>query len=235
MSAADRSVGSSGEPETAAEASVSTGHRVSRATVRVKVCGITRPEDAVMAERAGADAIGMIFAPRSKRRIDRERAEAIVAGLGPFVARVGVFVDAPIDEVRGAVRELRLDAVQLHGTEPPAYAAALREEVRVVRAVAFGPHVTPEALATYPADAVLLDAAHPGSGVAFGWDEAGAWRGHPRLILAGGLTPENVAAGIATLEPYGVDVASGVERAPGVKDPARVEAFVRAVRAASGA
>jgi phosphoribosylanthranilate isomerase len=203
------------------------------AEIRVKICGITRPEDAVVAERAGADAIGMIFAATSKRRIDRARARAIVTAVGPFLVRVGVFVDAPIDEVRGAVHDLRLDAVQLQGSEPADYAAALRGEVRVIRAVGFGPDVTPEALASYPADAVLLDAARPGSGEAFRWSEARAWRGHPRLILAGGLTPENVAAGIHALRPYGVDVASGVERAAGVKDAARIAAFVRAARSAS--
>ena len=203
------------------------------APMRVKICGITRPEDAVAAERAGADAIGMIFAASSKRRIDRARARDIVDAVGPLLVRVGVFVDAPIAEVRDAVRDLRLDAVQLHGSEPTDYAAALRGEVRVVRAVRFGPEVTPESLATYPADAILLDAARPGSGEAFPWREARAWRGHPRLILAGGLTPENVAAGIHALRPYAVDVASGVEHAVGVKDAARIAAFVRAAHAAS--
>ncbi|MFO7545326.1 MAG: phosphoribosylanthranilate isomerase [Trueperaceae bacterium] len=203
------------------------------AEIRIKICGITLPEDAVSAERAGADAIGLIFAATSKRRIDRARARAIVAAVGPFLVRVGVFVDAAIEEVRDAVRDLRLDAVQLHGSEGADYAAALRRDVRVVRAVRFGKDVTPEALASYPADAILLDAARPGSGEAFRWSEARAWRGHPRLILAGGLTPENVGAGIHALRPYGVDVASGVERAAGVKDAARIAAFVRAARGAS--
>lgn len=200
--------------------------------VRVKICGITRAEDARMAERAGADAIGLIFAERSKRRVSVSDAAAIVQSLGPFVTRVGVFVDAPLDRVRAAVDRLKLGAVQLHGDEPAAYAAALRGEVMVVRAVAFGPGVTPAALEDYPADAFLLDAPTPGSGERFDWSDASAWRGHPRLVLAGGLTPETVGEGVRALEPYAVDVASGVESSPGIKDGERVQAFVRAVREA---
>lgn len=200
--------------------------------VRVKICGITRVEDARLVERAGADAIGLIFAERSKRRVSVTDAVAIVQALGPFVTRVGVFVDAPLDRVRAAVHRLRLGAVQLHGEEPAAYAAALRGDVTVVRAVAFGPGVTPAALKDYPADAFLLDAPTPGSGVPFDWSDAAQWRGHPRLILAGGLSPETVAAGVRALEPYAVDVASGVESEPGIKDRERVQAFIRAVREA---
>lgn len=220
-------------PHEAGPASGAGGRSLPTAPVRVKICGITRPEDAVVAERAGADAIGLIFAPSSKRRVDRAAARAIVATVGPFLVRVGVFVDADLEQVVDLVQELRLDAVQLHGHESEAYAAEVRRSARVVRALAFGPGVTPQALAAYPADAILLDAAAPGSGRAFGWQEAGAWRGHPRLVLAGGLTPGNVAAGVRALWPYAVDVASGVEAAPGVKDAALVMAFVRAARSAA--
>lgn len=200
--------------------------------VRVKICGITRAEDARLAERAGADAIGLIFAERSKRRVSLAAAAGIVQALGPFVTRVGVFVDAPLDRVRAAVHRLKLGVVQLHGDEPAAYAAALRGEVMVVRAVAFEPDLTPAALEDYPADAFLLDAPTPGSGTRFAWSQAAAWRGHPRLVLAGGLTPETVAEGVRALRPYAVDVASGVESEPGIKDGERVQAFVRAVREA---
>ncbi len=198
--------------------------------VRVKICGVTRPEDAAAAELAGADAIGLNFADRSPRRVDIAQAERVLDALGPFITRVGVFVDAPLERVRAVVRRLRLDAVQLHGGEEPAFAAALRGEVKVIRALPFAAGVTPAALAAYPADAVLLDAASPGSGSPFAWGEAAAWRGHPRLILAGGLTPETVGRGVEALSPYAVDVASGVEAAPGVKDAARIAAFVRAAR-----
>lgn len=199
--------------------------------MRVKICGITRVEDALAAERAGADAVGLIFAARSKRRVDVARAAQIGAALGPFIARVGVFVDAPLAEVVEAVDAARLSAVQLHGAESAEFAAELRGRVRVIRAVAHAPGLTPEALADYPADAILLDAAVPGSGSAFAWREAEAWRGHPRLILAGGLTPGNVGPGVEALRPYAVDVASGVESAPGVKSARLVREFVAAARA----
>lgn len=200
--------------------------------MRVKICGITRPEDAIVAEAAGAHAIGLIFAARSKRRLSLEGAQEIVRAVGPFVGRVGVFVDAPFDEVLTAVRTLGLDTVQLHGHEDMAYAAALRRSVRVIRAFSFTPGLTPEALRRYPADAVLLDGLDPGSGEAFDWAAAAPLRACARLVLAGGLTPANVAEGIRALDPYAVDTASGVETSPGVKDAAKVRAFVQAALAA---
>ena len=202
------------------------------ARVRIKICGVTRAEDARVAERAGADAVGLIFAERSKRRVGLADAAGIVAGLGPFITRVGVFVDAPLETVRAAVHRLGLGAVQLHGDEPAAYAEALRGEVMVVRAMAFGPNLTPASVEHYPADAFLLDAPTPGSGRPFAWADAEAWRGHPRLVLAGGLDPTTVGEGVRALRPYAVDVASGVEREPGIKDAERVQAFVQAVREA---
>lgn len=198
------------------------------ARTRVKICGVTRPEDAAEAERAGADAVGVIFAARSRRRVDLAQAERVLAALGPFVTRVGVFVDEELATVRAAVERLGLDAVQLHGAEPAAYAAALRPYARVIRALPFGPGVTPAALAAYPADAILLDAPRAGSGTSFRWEDARAWRAHPRLILAGGLTVATVADGVRALRPYAVDVASGVESGPGIKDHDLVAAFVRA-------
>lgn len=198
---------------------------------RVKICGITTPHDARMAEAAGADAIGMIFAPTSKRLVTAARAAEIVAAVGPFVTTVGVFVDADLERVKDLVDELKLDAVQLHGNENAAYAAELRNHTSIVRARAFTAARTPATAADYPADAWLIDAATPGSGTTFDWREAEAWRSHPRLVLAGGLTPDNVAEAIAALRPYAVDVASGVETQPGRKDPTAVRRFVAAVRA----
>lgn len=204
--------------------------------VRVKICGITRPEDALVAEAAGADAVGMVFAPSSRRRVSLAAAEEICSALGPLIARVGVFVDADRDEVVGLARRLRLSAVQLHGRETPEYARRLAREVGVVRAVAYSPGLVPDDLAEYGAAAVLLDAQVPGSGRAFAWSEAApAWRGWPRLVLAGGLTPATVGAAIVALRPYAVDVASGVEESPGIKDAAAVRAFVAAAHAASTA
>jgi phosphoribosylanthranilate isomerase len=199
--------------------------------VRVKVCGLTRPEDALAAEAAGADALGVVFAAGSKRRVDVARARSVLARVGPFVARVGVFVDAPVAEVLEAVRGARLSAVQLHGSEDAATVEELARHVPVVQAVRWSPAWDPAVFAAAPIAALLVDGPEPGSGQAFDWDAAAASlaRG-PRWVLAGGLTPDNVATAVARLRPHGVDVASGVEQAPGVKDPAKLRAFVAAVR-----
>jgi len=198
--------------------------------VRVKVCGITRAEDAVAAEAAGADAIGLVFAP-SRRRVDERAARDVIASLGPFVTVVGVFRDQPLNEVIRLVTDLGLDVAQLHGEEDAAYAAAVALHARVVRAVAFERAPRPDSLDGYPAHGLMLDAAVPGSGTSFAWDEAQAWRGHPGLILAGGLTPGNVQEAIRALAPSAVDVSTGVENAPGEKDHDLVRAFVRAAHA----
>lgn len=203
--------------------------------MRVKICGVTRPQDAALAEAAGADAVGLIFAPSSKRQVTLERALEISAALGPLVTCVGVFRDQPLAEVRRVAAALRLDAVQLHGEEDAAYAAALRERWRVIKAVAFSAALEPAWLEDFPADAFLLDGLRPGSGEAFDWGQAAWLKGHPRLILAGGLTPENAAEAARALEPYALDVASGVESAPGIKDPEKVRRFVAAAKAGSGA
>lgn len=220
-------------PETATSDTPDAVPAAPERAVRVKICGVTRPEDAALADAAGADAIGMIFAARSKRRLEPVQAAEIAAAVGPFTARVGVFVDAPLERVREIAAALRLDAVQLHGNEQPAYAAALRPAVQVIKAWSFAPGLRRAVMARYPADAVLLDGLRPGSGEAFDWEAARELRGFPRLVLAGGLTPETVAAGVRALAPYGVDVASGVESAPGIKDPERLRAFVAAVRGAA--
>lgn len=218
--------------------------------VRVKICGVTRVQDALAAEAAGADAVGFVFATGSKRLVTVTEAAAMSAAMGPFCARVGVFVDATKEEIENAVSVARLDAVQLHGSEPPELAAALRRRLRVIRAVSFATAPTPADLADYPADAILLDAAVPGSGVPFPWEQAAAWRAHPKLLLAGGLNPDNVASGVRALLPYAVDVSTGVEeqlgsvsappssqaRARPVKDPAEIRRFIAATRnAAAGA
>ena len=146
----------------------------------------------------------------------------------PRGGRVGL---APADEVERAVQAANLSAVQFHGEEGPAYMAAFQGHVKVIRATAFGPGVTPESFENYPADAVLLDARVPGSGRTFDWHEAAAWRAHPRMVLAGGLDPHNVAHAVAALRPYGVDVSSGVETAPGLKSADLIHGFVRSARA----
>lgn len=198
--------------------------------VRVKICGITRAEDALAAEAAGAEAVGFVFVNSSRRHINLAQAALVAAALGPFIARVGVFMDAPLNEVKEAVEALRLDAVQLHGQESAAYAAALRPRVRVIRALSFRPDLNPAALQDFPADAWLLDGPRPGGGEAFDWSQARALVGLPKLILAGGLTPQSVAAGVRALRPYAVDVSSGVELSPGIKDPQAIQEFVRAAK-----
>lgn len=198
--------------------------------MRVKICGMTRIEDALAAEAAGADAIGLIFAPHSKRLLSEAQAAEMVQALGPLVGRIGVFVDAPLNDVRRLAKQLRLSAVQLHGHEDASYLAALRQEVPVIRAISFTPQLTPAALEAVTADAILLDGLTPGSGQAFDWQAASWLKGWPRLILAGGLNAHTVAAGIEALSPYGVDVASGVERQAGIKDHGLIQDFVRAAK-----
>lgn len=204
-------------------------------TVRVKICGITSPRDAEAAERAGADAIGLMFVPDSARLLDIERARTVAGAVSPSVRTVGVFRNAPIGLVLETAEDLRLAAVQLHGDEDDAYLARVRANVPVIRALSFRPGLDRLRLQAVGADEVLLDGLKPGSGQAFDWEVARELRGFPRLILAGGLHPGNVAAGIEALEPHGVDVSSGVESSPGVKDHDLVLKFVRAARSASPA
>ena len=196
--------------------------------LRIKLCGVRTVEDALLGAEAGADEIGVIFAARSKRRVDLGTAQAIRAALPLSLPVIGVFLDAPLDEVLGTVREAGLQAAQLHGAWPageydgiPLYAAL---------------QVTgPEPLPARPGAArILLDGPAGGSGKSFAWSlaaQARAFFAAP-LFIAGGLTPENVAQAIAAAGPAGVDVASGIENAQGYKDPARVRAFVRAARGA---
>jgi len=203
--------------------------------VRVKVCGLTRPQDAIAVEAVGADAVGVIFAPGSRRRVDLAQAAEVLSPLGPFVARVGVFVAPEPDALFAAVEVLRLHAVQLHGDLPAVDDAAWRalwDRVAVIRAVAWSSDLDLEALARAPVDAVLVDGPRAGSGEPFDWDGAGNLHRLPRWVLAGGLAPGNVARAIERLRPPAVDVASGVEAAPGVKDPRRLAAFMAAVRGA---
>lgn len=209
--------------------------RLGRSRVRVKVCGLTRPQDAIAVEAAGADAAGVIFAAGSRRRVDVVQAAEVLAPLGPFVARVGVFVSPTLDQLLTAVAALRLHAVQLHGDlagGDEALWAELRARVAVIRAVPWSPGLDLGALAPSPGDTVLIDGPHAGSGRPFDWEGAHGLRRLSNWILAGGLEPGNVARAIARLAPPAVDVASGVESEPGVKDPRRLAAFMAAVRGA---
>ena len=199
----------------------------------IKICGITNEEDALMAVGLGADALGFVFAP-STRQVTVGTARDIVKRLPPDVLTIGVFRDQSPDEVNRAVLQAGLSGAQLHGHETPRDAALVRPTCKVLF-VGF-PAGDPglENVDEYHADAVLLDAPAPGSGHVFDWSLADSVPLGKRVILAGGLTPSNVADGIATVRPWGVDVSSGVEVAgdPSRKDPVKVHSFVRAAREA---
>ena len=212
----------------------------------VKICGITCPDDALAAAHAGADAVGLNFYSGSRRFVDHQQATAIVAALPERVAKVGVFVNARAEQVRSVAESVGLDYVQLHGDEPPQLISELTG-LAVVRAFRLGTDgwrpITEfldqcYLLGALPR-AVLVDACRPGlyggTGEATDWAIAREYHelrlGLP-LILAGGLTPANVSEAVAAVEPDGVDTASGVESAPGVKDTLKVAAFVAAARAA---
>ena len=207
--------------------------------VFVKVCGITRPEDGLLAAEAGADAVGFVFYPMSPRRIEPERAAAIARQIPPLVARVGVFVDATREEMARTAEVVGLDLLQLHGDEPPEALEGLPR--RALKAVRVGMGFTPEEALRYRAAAgVVVDTLlvgetvmPGGTGTPFDWKLVRGLRDRVGfLMLAGGLTPDNVAEAITEVHPHAVDVSSGVERLPGRKEPARVKAFVEAVRAA---
>jgi len=196
---------------------------------RVKICGITRPEDADRACASGADALGFVFHPQSPRAIDPERAREMVARLPPFVVSVGVFVDRPLQEVLDIAERCRLNAVQLHGREDPDYCS--RIPLKVIKAFRIAGERLPEEICRYEVDAILLDTYRPGvpggTGETFCWDLARQAKRFGRVILAGGLTCDNVAQAIAQVDPYAVDVSSGVEQEPGRKDPVLLAEFVR--------
>jgi phosphoribosylanthranilate isomerase len=213
--------------------------------LRIKICGITRGEDAQLAHQAGADAIGLNFYSGSKRHVTPEQAASIVAGLPSAVLRVGVFVNASADEIRLAAKAAELDAIQLHGDEPVEFQKELRRWP-VIRAFPYGPDgwkpiaaylKQAEKLDLLPM-ALLLDAPHSGeyggTGQRNNWEALGkdVWDMDMCILLAGGLDGDCVSEAVRLVRPSGVDTASGVESSPGIKDPAKVNAFVSAAQAA---
>jgi|HubBroStandDraft_2_1064218.scaffolds.fasta_scaffold188727_2 phosphoribosylanthranilate isomerase len=218
------------------------------APIWVKICANTSLEDAQLAADAGADAVGFVFAP-SPRRVTAAQVAAITPHLPPALEKIGVFVDARFEEIVATVPECGLTGVQVHSAGLPTLPAQLRQQfgsqVRILRAIHFGSDAAQEAqkLAADPnIDAILVDSrtatAVGGTGQTFDWTHARttvfAAPSPIKLIAAGGLTPANVVEAIATLRPWGVDVASGVEASPGRKDPAKVRDFVAYARAARG-
>ncbi len=201
---------------------------------KVKICGITNLEDALFAVDAGTDALGFVFYPQSPRYITPDRAREIVLRLPPFVAKVGVFVNEEMDRVKEIMAYCHLDYAQLHGDETPEQVAALAP--RAIKAVRVRSAADVEQLSAYRAAAYLLDAYHPtkpgGTGETWDWGLAVAAKRYGPIILAGGLTPDNVTDAIARVHPYAVDVSSGVEAAPGIKDRQRVRRFITAAKGA---
>lgn len=198
---------------------------------KAKICGITRPEDALLAEQQGAWAVGFILVPGTKRYRPPEHARQISERLGPFITRVGVFQDAPPQTVLEHMAIAKLQIAQLHGSEPPEWAQAVRKHYPVIKAFKLSGPADPallEQALDYPCDALMVDGAIPGSGQGYPLEWLEPFLEHPRLIVAGGLNPANLAPVLA-LRPYAVDVSSGVEEAPGVKDGKKVTLFLEKV------
>ncbi|MDB6022458.1 MAG: Phosphoribosylanthranilate isomerase [Pedosphaera sp.] len=200
----------------------------------VKICGITNPADALAAAEAGADALGLMFYEASPRNISLKAATEIARHLPPFIIKVGVFVNATEETVSRAISECGLNIAQFHGDESPEFCRLF--PVMTIKAFRIRDADSLKALPDYPTDAWLLDAFVSdklgGTGAKFNWDLAIEAKklGRP-IFLAGGLTPENVADAIRQVQPYAVDVSSGVESAPGKKDHAKVRAFIKAAKA----
>ena len=197
----------------------------------VKICGITRPQDAERAVVLGATAIGFIFWPSSPRRVGLEAARSIGRLVPGSVLKVGVFVDAPAAELARTVGEAGLDAVQLHGSESPDLVRGL--EARVIKAVALGSPDAEAQIAQWTGTTLLLDAHDPvhhgGTGRVVDWDRAARLARLHEVILAGGLNPENVVEAVRRVRPAGIDVSSGVEQTPGVKDLVKLAALFDAL------
>jgi phosphoribosylanthranilate isomerase len=200
--------------------------------MKVKICGITCVEDAGAAVRAGADFLGFIFARSSKRWIDPERARAIIATLPEDVTPVGVFVDAPRSEIVETIQRSGVQLIQLHGQETPTEGAGF--QVPVWKAFRVRPDFDVHVLAGYQADAFLLDTyvegMQGGTGRQFDWKIAVASKPFGRIVLSGGITPENVAAAVREVCPYAIDVSSGVESSPGRKDAGKIARLFDAIR-----
>ena len=198
---------------------------------RVKLCGITSVDDALMCVEHGPWALGLIFVPHSKRRVKVTAAAEIAAAVRRKVEVAGVFENAPLDHVTRTAEHVGLSIVQLHGDEGPSFCSevARRTGAKVIKAVRVRTAEEVRSLRSFSVDFHMLDGS---GGEPFDWSLARERRSDVPLVLAGGLTPDNVGAAIAETRPFAVDVASGVEQRPGVKDPEKVAAFVRAAEGA---
>jgi len=199
---------------------------------RIKICGITRPQDGQEAARLGADAIGLVFYAPSPRSVNIEQARAICAALPPFVTRVGLFVNAARDEINKVLAEVPLDLLQFHGNETQADCVGFERPYLKALRMAPNMDVVAEAEAHPQAAGILLDSYEVGvpggTGQTFDWTRVPTEVKQP-IILAGGLTPQNVATAIERVRPYAVDVSGGVEAAKGIKDKDKMTAFINEV------
>ncbi|MBD3241300.1 MAG: phosphoribosylanthranilate isomerase [Chitinivibrionales bacterium] len=201
--------------------------------VRIKICGITRYEDAKTAVGLGVDALGFIFYPKSPRFVQPQDARTIIERLPPFVSRVGVFVDEDAEKVKEIVAYTGIDTLQLHGNETPRYCTQFRQAV--IKAFRVGPGIEEPDFDRYPVNGFLLDtwdaASQGGTGKTFDWGIARrACLTHANIILAGGLGPSNLVEALDAVRPYGIDLNSGVEVKPGVKNPHKLHQAVSAAR-----
>ena len=204
------------------------------AVPRVKICGMTNLDDAHQASACGADALGFVFYPESPRYIEPEQARRIIADLPPLITTVGLFVNEPPARIRETVAFCGLDTVQLHGEEEPDQCSY--PPCRVIKALRLKDDLDDGLIASYRVAALLLDAYVPGqfggTGQCCDWTRAAQLASRHRLILAGGLTPDNVTEAVRQVRPYGVDVSSGVEKRPGKKDPDQVAMFIHMAKEA---
>jgi phosphoribosylanthranilate isomerase len=200
--------------------------------MKVKICGITNIEDALLAAECGADALGFIFVKSSPRYIDPKEAHKIIQRLDPFIISVGVFADAPRDEIYGTIDQTGIGCVQLHGNELPGHLANF--PLPVFKSFRVDKYFTPETLQKYKGVAYLLDASVDGilggTGKTFDWSVAIAAKAYGRIILAGGLNPENIVEAVRTVQPYAVDINSGVETTPGRKDKHKLKLLFDNIR-----
>lgn len=200
---------------------------------RIKICGITNIDDALMAIDAGADALGFNFVPGTPRYLKNIQAAAkIIEQLPPFITTVGLFVNADAEVVQGTADGCHLDMLQLHGEESPQFCRSLNH--KIIKAVRIKNESSVSHLSDYRVSGYLLDTyvkgVLGGTGVAFDWQLAVKAKQYGRIILAGGLDPDNVASAVEQVRPYGVDVSSRVEASPGRKDPVKVRAFIQNVK-----
>jgi phosphoribosylanthranilate isomerase len=198
---------------------------------KIKICGITNIEDAFLAIDSGADALGFVFYRGSKRYIDPESANNIISNLPPFITTVGIFVNQGLDEINYTKEKAGFDTIQLHGDEPPDFC---KNFTRVIKAIRVKENIDLKLIESYPVKVVLFDTfseeSYGGTGRSFGWGALKDLNTSKRIILSGGLTPENVFQAIRIVHPYAVDVSTGVEDHPGKKNPEKLKKFIEAVR-----